>query len=341
MKRTFGLLFILAVTCIIDSCWSASPNTTINWLTNYEDAVNKSRSQSKPLLLFFTGTGWCPACSKLEQEVFDTAAFADAAGDKFIFLKLDFPQDKSNISPQTMAQNKQLMKRFDIRSFPSVVLLESSHQQQIGITGYRPGGPRQYAAHLNKIVADYGMYNQKMQNVGSQQLSGAELKQLYEKAKELNLDNDAQQIILTGINSDQKEYFLLERYRTMADEGMIHSEEAAALRQQLLASDPNNEHKFHFEIAIIDFEAYSEEKENYTPEHAVAPLVDYVEKFGKQDKENLWRLDMIISQVYLDKNKLAQALNFAQSSYESAPASVRPEIAMAIKHIQAQTQGRQ
>ncbi len=128
------------------------------------------------------------------------------------------------------------------------------------------------------------------------------------------MDNDLNRIIKMGLNSDQMTYFQIEHYRLYADEGLIHSPEAAALRQQLLAADPNNEHKTHYQIAIIDFESYSEDsdKENGNPDEAVVPLIAYIEKFGKQDKENLWRLNMIISQFYLDKNKLAQALKYAQ-----------------------------
>ena len=344
MRYLLNLMCLLTMTCINSYCWGATAtNMRINWLTNYEEAVNQSRNQSKPLLLFFTGTGWCPACAKLEEEVFDTGAFAESVGDKFIFMKLDFPRETGMLNSQTATQNRQLLKKFNVRSFPSVIILEPRHQQQIGITGYRPGGPRQYAAHLSRIVGDYGSYNQNMQKVntpGQLSLSGNELKQLYEKARELNMENDLKVIAAAGINSDQKTYFLLERYRNLADEGMIHEAEAVALRQQLLASDPNNEKKIPYQIAVIDFEAYAEEKENSSSENTAAPLIAYVEKFGKQDKENLWRLQMIISQVYLDKNKLNQALNFAQASYESAPSTVRPEIALAIKNIQAQAKSR-
>jgi protein disulfide-isomerase len=335
MRRIFCFLFIFAISAV-QLCWSATrQNTAIRWLTNYEEAVNQSKTQSKPLLLFFTGTGWCPACAKLEDEVFENPDFADAAGNSFIFLKLDFPSDKSFIDAQTQAQNKQLLRRYDVRSFPTVILLDSQRQQQIGTTGYRPGGARAYASHLFRMVDDYAKYNQNIQKVGRQVVTGHELKQLYEKAKELDLDNDLQKIVKAGVETDMKLYFQLEHYRILADEGMFHSAEAVALRQQLLTADAKNEHKIPYEIAVIDFEAFSEEKDHYSPERAVAPLIAYLDKYGKQDKENLWRLQMIISQVYLDKNRLPEALKFAKSSFESAPTTVQPEIGLAIKNIQA------
>jgi protein disulfide-isomerase len=337
MKPAFTCLLTLALICTINLCWGNTAQGNIIWLTNYEEAVNQAKLQTKPMLLFFTGTGWCSACAKLETEVFFTQIFTEAAGNKFIFLKLDFPQDRGSLPSQIVAQNRQLLRKFDVRSFPTVILLDAAGQQQIGITGYRPGGPRQYVSHLMKMVDDYSAYTRKIQNINSpQQLSGLELKQLYEKARALSFDNDVMKIVQAGIHSDQRNYFLLERYRILADEGMIHKKETTELREQLLASDPNNENKTHYEVAVIEFEAYSEGKENASAEHTVAPLIVYAEKFGRQDKENLWRLDMIIAQVFLDKNQLEQALSYARASYESAPASIQPDIALAIKNIQAQ-----
>jgi hypothetical protein len=45
---------------------------------------------------------------------------------------------------------------------------------------------------------------------------------------------------------------------------------------------------------------------------------------------------MIISQVYLDKNRLVEALDHARASYYAAPPSVQSEIALAITNIQSQ-----
>ena len=74
-------------------------------------------------------------------------------------------------------------------------------------------------------------------------------------------------------------------------------------------------------------------KESYSPDLAVQPLIQYIQKFGKTDKENVWKLQMIISQFFLDKNRLPQALDHAQASLELAPDSVKSDIATAVKNI--------
>lgn len=336
MRTYIFLVGCLALLCCIVGLHAATESSQLRWQTNYEEAVNQSKSSNKPILLFFTGSDWCGWCKKIDSEVFNTPEFAKAAGDKFIFVKLDFPVSTAN--PANIdAQNKSLQKKFDIRGFPTIVLLDVN-QQQIGVTGYRPGGGASYADHLLKMTQDYSGYKQKVGLLEKQPFSSEDLKTLYVKCRELAHKEDLNKIVTAGIKSSDPRFFLLERYRLLADEGLIHEKEAVDIKKQLNELDSNNKYLTQYDIASIEFEAYSEEmdKENYSPELAVEPLVTYIEKFGKQDREHLWRIQMIISQVFLDKNNLSQALKYAQASSQSAPSTVRSDIGVAIKNIQAQ-----
>lgn len=331
-----SLMFLMTL-CLSCLCFphAEASGGRINWFTNYDEAVRVSRSAAKPMVLLFTGSDWCSWCKKLDQEVLRTPEFADGVGDKFIFVLLDFPLNTTAPANLT-AQNKKLQKEFDIQGFPTLIILD--HQQKkIGSSGYRPGGGKPYAQYLLKMVDDNGVYQNKVQNLNQQpQLSGLELKQLYEHALSNGRDSDADQISLIGITSDQKQFFLLERYRTLAESGKIFSLEATTIKQQLLASDPNNARLTYYQVAIIDFEAGCRKMEKETPDHKVASLVDYIDRFGAKDKDNLWRLEMIVSQVYLESNQLPKALQYAQASYSAAPMTVQPEIASAIKCMKSQ-----
>lgn len=308
----------------------------IEWLTSYTKAMNMAKASSKPVVLFFTGSDWCGWCNKLEKEALETPAFSKAINDKLIFVKLDFPMHTKPDSA-THQQNEQLQKKFSVRSFPTIVLVDPD-QQLIGITGYRAGGGKQYATHLMKMVNEYAAYKQQMHRLGSHKFSGKELKRLYQKAQELSLENDANLLIRIGMNSDQAHFFLAERYRFLVNTGQFNKEETNILKQQLLDSDPKNKYLTHYQVAVIDFEACCEEmeKRDLPPEMAIAPLLHYISAFGEKDQENLWRLNMVISQVYLDKDQLKQALEYAKNSYFAAPTSIQPDIAMAIRNIQAQ-----
>ncbi|MCB1114258.1 MAG: thioredoxin family protein [Chlamydiia bacterium] len=325
--------------CLLSLCFltgyvAKTDATQISWNTNYEDALDQSKSLNKPVILFFTGSDWCGACQKLDHEVLNTPEFADKVGNKFIFVLLDFPLYKP-ADPRTTDQNRRLQKKFNIKAFPTLVIIDGN-EQEIGTTGYRSGGPRAYADHLLEMIREYGQYQQKLSSAERKPLSSTDLKSLYLKASELKRTQEADKLVSLGMASDEKVFFLLEKFRGLAAQGEFNTSQAQMIKKEIQSLDPNNEKETQYELAMIEYEALSDEmlKGKVSAEKAVLPLVQYLKKFGKQDKENVWKLHMTISQVFLDKNKLQQALDHARASYESAPESVRQEIATAIRNIQ-------
>lgn len=325
-------LFYLFLTFIFTA--SVEGSSTINWLDSYEKAVEQSKTSKKPLLIFFTGSDWCGWCHKLENEVLDTPTFAQNVGDTFIFLIADFPMKKSLDETKT-AQNSELQRTFDVKGFPTLVILDEQ-QQPIGTTGYRPGGAKAYSDHLLQMINEHRTYKQKVSLLPQSTLSTEELTALYQTARRLERYDEANKILQLGLRAKDNRFFLLERFRLLADEGQIHDLEAQTTRQKLLTQDPQNEFKTHYAIAVIEFEAFAEEmeKNHYAPDLAVAPLIAYVEQFGDTDQENLWKLHMIISQVFLDGGKNKEALKHAQAAHAAAPETVQPDIQIFIQNLQ-------
>lgn len=306
----------------------------LNWMTNFEEASMKAKKEKKDLLLFFTGSDWCGWCHKLENEALDTTDFSDAVGDRFIFVVVDFPL-RTPLDATLTAQNKELQRKFDVKGFPTVILLDENGAL-IGSTGYKPGGGNSYAEHLKKMVQDFKGYKQKVSKSNGSVLETKELESLYGKAQELCRSEDQERIVKWGLQKKDNHFFLLERLRFLAADGHIHTPEAQNIRQQLLAHDRENTHKTHYEVAIIEFEAYSEQMENegYSADIVARPLIDYVEQFREQDAENIWQLQMIIAQVFLDKNRSRDALKYAKDSHALAPESIQPDIQKFIVNIQ-------
>ncbi len=305
----------------------------VDWLRNYDEAVQKAQRESKPIVMFFTGSDWCGWCTKLEKEALDTPEFAQLAGPRFVFLLLDFPIYKAQ-DPTLSQQNRDLQKKYEVRGFPTLVIIDSK-QKRIGTTGYRPGGGKQYAEHLIKMVDDFQGYQQRAATLDQGSQKGQDLKRLYEKASEYQLKDDMNKIVQLGLQSDHSQYFLTEQYRLLVSEGHINDQQAVVLRQQLLQNDPNNQLWTHYKVALIDFEAYNEdlEKGQISPEKALEPLISYINTFQKQDSENIWRLQLIVSQVLYGHKDFSKALKYAEDSYTTAPSSARPDINKAIENI--------
>lgn len=117
----------------------------IHWLNRYEDAVALSQSTSKPILILFTGTTWCPACMKLEREVLMRPEFAQAVGPHFVFLKAEFPEASEAAIAAT--PYKHLVDRYNITLFPTFVVAHANGQKLYTLN-YLKGGPEMYAREL-------------------------------------------------------------------------------------------------------------------------------------------------------------------------------------------------
>jgi protein disulfide-isomerase len=329
-----ALCLMFSAALLTGKAEGATTASKLNWMTNFDDASTIAKKDKKPLFLFFTGSDWCGWCHKLENEALSTNEFYDAAGDKFIFVMVDFPL-KSPLDAKTTAQNKELQRKYGVQGFPTIILLDDN-LQKIGQTGYQAGGGRAYAEQLKKMVESFKGYKQKLSKLNSSNMDSSELQTLYGKASELCRPEDTLRIIKVGMQNKDNHFFLLERFRFLAHEGQIHTSETQAIRQQLLQKDKNNALKTHYNIAVIEFEAYAHEmeKENYAPEIALAPLVAYIERFGDNDQENTWRLQMIIAQVYLDNDRLTDAIRYAKAAHALAPESSQLDIQTFIHNIQ-------
>ena len=81
------------------------------WETNFEAATQAGVSSSRPVLMEFTGSDWCPPCKMMKAQVFDSDAFKSYAADHLVLLELDFPRGGSQPA-ELKAQNEALAKKY-------------------------------------------------------------------------------------------------------------------------------------------------------------------------------------------------------------------------------------
>ncbi len=104
------------------------------WHDSYDSAIEESLKTGKPILADFTGSDWCHWCVKLKTDVFETETFRNWAQDNVVLLELDFPK-RGMQSPKIKQQNQELANRFQIKSYPTVLFLDSNGGK-IGTLGY-------------------------------------------------------------------------------------------------------------------------------------------------------------------------------------------------------------
>lgn len=126
---------------------NVSSNAEVNWCETYSDSIRRAQNQSKPLLILFTGTSWCPACMKLEREVLRKPEFARAVANNFVFYKAEF----NDPSPEALenSPDKVLIDRYKVEAFPTIVVVDASGNQLFTVN-YKAGGPQVYTNELNQ-----------------------------------------------------------------------------------------------------------------------------------------------------------------------------------------------
>ena len=88
---------------------------------------------------------------------------------------------------------------------------------------------------------------------------------------------------------------------------------------------------------MLQFQARADRELNLPAAQVIEPLQNYLSSFGEQDPENVWRVEMMIAQFYLDQDEWRSALQHAQVAYESAPTTKQAELEYSLNYIKRQT----
>jgi len=150
MNRSPNRLTIQIAAIIVLAFGSATFADKANWQTNVDSAKQLAASEGKDLLLDFTGSDWCKWCIQLTGEVFAQPDFEAEALQSFVLVELDFPSDRASQPDFIAVQNNQWSKKFEIETFPTVILADSQGRPYAK-TGYRAGGSQPYLAHLAEL----------------------------------------------------------------------------------------------------------------------------------------------------------------------------------------------
>ncbi len=129
-----------------------STSTPVGFTDNLDDAFAKAKDEGKLVYVCFSGSDWCGWCKRLEKEVFSDPLFVVGALDEFVLVFIDDPMDKSLLSDHAKAENKKLIKKYEIKGFPTALVMDGDGKK-VGESGYMKGGGAKYLKHLKEIAA--------------------------------------------------------------------------------------------------------------------------------------------------------------------------------------------
>ncbi|MFC4740169.1 thioredoxin family protein [Flavobacterium ponti] len=123
-----------------------------DWKTNFEKAKEEATSESKNIILVFSGSDWCAPCIKLDRTIWQSDEFKNEAPENWVLLKADFPKKKANaLSEAQTKANQELAEIYNPEgSFPKVIVL--NHEGKVlGIMGYEKIDAKEYIAKLKSF----------------------------------------------------------------------------------------------------------------------------------------------------------------------------------------------
>jgi thioredoxin-related protein len=130
-----------------DRAPAAAAQPASPWSNDFDAAKAAAGRQGKDVLVFFTGSDWCPWCIRLRNEVLDTPEFLASAVQTFVLVEADFPRNRTLLPAAVQVRNEKLKNAFSIEGFPTVLLLDAQGRPYAR-TGYLTGGTTNYLPHL-------------------------------------------------------------------------------------------------------------------------------------------------------------------------------------------------
>lgn len=143
MKKLFALCCFVSATLGLPAAEASS------WTTDHAAALSEAKAENRKVFLFFTGSDWCGWCKRLNREILSTPEFSQFASENLVLVELDFPRGKTQ-SAELKAQNTKLAQKYQIRGYPTVVVLDGAGRK-VGELGYQEGGPGPFIAALKKM----------------------------------------------------------------------------------------------------------------------------------------------------------------------------------------------
>lgn len=120
------------------------------WLTDLDKALEKAKQEKKIVLINFTGSDWCGWCIKFKNEVLSKEEFLNYADKNLVLVELDFPAKKQQPA-ELKKKNNELKEKFQVRGFPTFVVLNADGKEIGRQVGYTEGGPEPFIKKLEEF----------------------------------------------------------------------------------------------------------------------------------------------------------------------------------------------
>ena len=120
---------------MVSAATMAQDHGKVDWKTDFNEAKALAKKSGKPILILFTGSDWCKPCKMLKADFFNSEDFGKKAND-FVMLYVDFPKNRSIITPEQFEANKKLNETYKVRGLPTVMAVDANGEVIEKVVGY-------------------------------------------------------------------------------------------------------------------------------------------------------------------------------------------------------------
>ena len=123
---------------------------TGGWVTDYNAARTIAAQQDRYIFLNFTSLDGGEWSRRMDEEIFQSDVFQKYARKRLVLVRIDFPT--ATTQPEDLgAQNKMLADLFNVRGFPTVIVMNPIGQKLVE-SKYMKGGPGPFMSELEPII---------------------------------------------------------------------------------------------------------------------------------------------------------------------------------------------
>lgn len=146
------------------------------WGTDFKEGTATAAAENRPVLVEFTGSDWCPPCIHVRTKILPSAEFKAFAKDNhFVLVELDFPRDRSKVTPEQSAEREALSEKYDVDGFPTMILMDGAGLPYGKIVG-GANTSAEYISRLQAALDTKRAFDEK--KAEAEKLSGTERAQL-------------------------------------------------------------------------------------------------------------------------------------------------------------------